>query len=219
MRIDKVDWITAQNCGKLKLHSFTPCLSWKGKLLGLDIVSQNVICPRKQTTEPKFMKLVILVSFYSGDVISYTESSYCIHILREVCRSLFFWATLYKLWRVIGAATRNPLRLHVRSSGVARMFQLGDTGVGGGLLFPAGGTKKYNVFLCPFVSHLSMFFFFCVCVCMGDIWGHLKWGGGYVPQPIFREIEKDGVTWWQLRDVRNNYGVMWQLRGLRNNYG
>ena len=39
--IDKVKWITAHNCGKPKWHSFTPKLSWKGKIWGLDIVSQN----------------------------------------------------------------------------------------------------------------------------------------------------------------------------------
>ena len=41
LRIDKVTWITAQNCGNPK-PSFTSSLSWKGKILGLDIVSQNV---------------------------------------------------------------------------------------------------------------------------------------------------------------------------------
>ena len=33
---------TAHNCDKPKWHSFTPSLSWKGEILGLDIVSQNV---------------------------------------------------------------------------------------------------------------------------------------------------------------------------------
>ena len=42
MRIDKVKWITAHNYGQPKWHSFTPSLSWKRKILGLDIVSQNV---------------------------------------------------------------------------------------------------------------------------------------------------------------------------------
>ena len=42
MRIDKVKWINAQNCGKPEWHSFKPGLSWKGKIQGLDIVSQNV---------------------------------------------------------------------------------------------------------------------------------------------------------------------------------
>ena len=44
MRIDKVKGITkyTHNCGKLKWHSFMPSLSWKGEMLGLDIVSQNV---------------------------------------------------------------------------------------------------------------------------------------------------------------------------------
>ena len=54
------------------------------------------MCPRKQTTEPK---LVILVSFFSWEVTSYTDTSYCIHILWEACRSVFFWATLYNYHR------------------------------------------------------------------------------------------------------------------------
>ena len=45
------------------------------------------MCPSKQTTEPK---LLILVSFFSGEVTSYTDVSYCIHILWEVCRSVFY---------------------------------------------------------------------------------------------------------------------------------
>ena len=55
-------------------------------------ITAHKMCPRKQTTEPK---LLILVSFFSGEVTSYTDISYCIHILREVCRSIFLWATLY----------------------------------------------------------------------------------------------------------------------------
>ena len=50
------------------------------------------MCPRKQTTEPK---LLILVSFFSGEVTSCTDTSYSIHILWEVSRFVFFWATLY----------------------------------------------------------------------------------------------------------------------------
>ena len=42
MRIDEVNWITAHIQGKPKWHSFTPSLSWKGEILDLDIVSQNV---------------------------------------------------------------------------------------------------------------------------------------------------------------------------------
>ena len=45
------------------------------------------MCPRKQTTEPK---LLILVSFFSGEVIPYTDTTYSIHILCEVCRSVFY---------------------------------------------------------------------------------------------------------------------------------
>ena len=45
------------------------------------------MCPRKQTTEPK---LLILVSFLSREVTSYTDTSYCIHTLLEVCCSIFY---------------------------------------------------------------------------------------------------------------------------------
>ena len=41
----------------------------------------------QQVTEPK---LLILVSFFSGEVTSYTDTSYCIHIMLEVCRSIFY---------------------------------------------------------------------------------------------------------------------------------
>ena len=63
------------------------------------------ICSRKQTTEPK---VLILVSFFffSGEVIPYTNTSYCIHILWEVCRSIFYgppcivlpWKKMYRIW-------------------------------------------------------------------------------------------------------------------------
>ena len=42
MYIDKVNWITAHKYYKPKLHSFTPSFSWKGEILDLDIVSQNL---------------------------------------------------------------------------------------------------------------------------------------------------------------------------------
>ena len=44
------------------------------------------MCLRKQTTEPK---LLILVSFFSGEVTSYTDTRYRIYILWEVSRSVF----------------------------------------------------------------------------------------------------------------------------------
>ena len=44
------------------------------------------MCPRKQTTEPKWL---ILVSFFLGEVTSYIDTSYCIHVLWEVSRSVF----------------------------------------------------------------------------------------------------------------------------------
>ena len=44
MRIDKVEWIAAHNCGKLKMEFVLKMcrLSWKGKFWGHDIASQNV---------------------------------------------------------------------------------------------------------------------------------------------------------------------------------
>ena len=42
MHIDKVNWITAHNYGKPKWHSFIPSFIWKGEILDLNIVSQNV---------------------------------------------------------------------------------------------------------------------------------------------------------------------------------
>ena len=45
------------------------------------------MCPRNQTTEPK---LLTLESFFSGEVTSYTDTSHCIHISWEVCRSGFY---------------------------------------------------------------------------------------------------------------------------------
>ena len=42
MRVDQVNWITADNYGEPKWHLFSPSLSWKAKIWGLDIASQNV---------------------------------------------------------------------------------------------------------------------------------------------------------------------------------
>ena len=78
MRINKVNWITAHNCGKPKWHSFTTSLRWKGKFWASTL--SHKMCPRKQTTE---LKLLILVTFFS-------DTSYCIHIMLEVCRSIFY---------------------------------------------------------------------------------------------------------------------------------
>ena len=43
MGIDKVEWITVHNCGKLKWHSFTSRLSLKDNILGLNITSQTLL--------------------------------------------------------------------------------------------------------------------------------------------------------------------------------
>ena len=50
------------------------------------------LLPRKQTTESK---LLILVSFFSGEVTSYTDTSYCILNTVGSMPFRFFWATLY----------------------------------------------------------------------------------------------------------------------------
>ena len=84
MRIVQINWITAHNYGEPKWHLCSPSLSWKGKNWASTL--PHKMCPRKKTTEPK---LLILVSFFSGEVTSYTDTSYCIHILREECRSVF----------------------------------------------------------------------------------------------------------------------------------
>ena len=56
MHIGKVKCITAHNCDKPKWHSSSPSLSWKGKMLGLDIVSQSV--PKKTIYWTKIANLV-----------------------------------------------------------------------------------------------------------------------------------------------------------------
>ena len=61
-------------------HLFKPCSSRKGKTSTLS----HKMCPRKQNTEPK---LLILVLFFLRRYP--TNPSYCIHILWEVCRSVF----------------------------------------------------------------------------------------------------------------------------------
>ena len=42
MRIDKVEWITAHNCGKPKMEFIHVLFKLTGKIWGLDIASQNV---------------------------------------------------------------------------------------------------------------------------------------------------------------------------------
>ena len=58
-------------------------LAEKGKF-GASTLSHKM-CPRKQTTGPKWL---ILVSFLSGEDNSSTYISYGIHILQKVCRSV-----------------------------------------------------------------------------------------------------------------------------------
>ena len=68
MHIDKVEWITAHNCGKPKNGIHLRLVSAeKEKYEALTLPRK--MCPRKQTTEPK---LLILVSFCSGEVSPYT---------------------------------------------------------------------------------------------------------------------------------------------------
>ena len=84
MRIDKVKWITAHNYGRPKYHAFTSSLGWNVTFFALTLSLK--MGPRKQTTEPK---LLILVSFFSGEVTPYTDTSHSIHILWDVCHSVF----------------------------------------------------------------------------------------------------------------------------------
>ena len=83
MCIDKVKWITAHNCGKPKWHSFTPKLSWKGKIWGARH------CLTKCALQNKLLNQNCWSSLFSGEVTSYTDTSYCTHTSWEVCRSAF----------------------------------------------------------------------------------------------------------------------------------
>ena len=56
VRIDQVNWITAQNYGELKWHLFSPSLSLKGKILALDIASQK--CPKNKLLNHNLLILV-----------------------------------------------------------------------------------------------------------------------------------------------------------------
>ena len=95
MRIDKVKWITARSCGKQKWHSFASIgLTEKGKFWNSTL--SHKLCPRKQTTGKK--TLLILVSFFSEEVTSYTYTRYCIHILWEICRSVFHGPHCIEHW-------------------------------------------------------------------------------------------------------------------------
>ena len=86
MRTDKVNWITAHNCGKLKWHSFMSSSCWKGGNFG------SWHCLTKWALENKLINETwwSWYNFFSGEVTSYTDTSYCIHILWDVCRSVFF---------------------------------------------------------------------------------------------------------------------------------
>ena len=94
MRTDNVKWIIANNCGRNGKHSHLYSLGWKGKILELYIVSHKKMCPRKQNTDPK---LLILVSFLSGEDTSYTNTIAIAstHIAGSM-PFRFVWATLYK---------------------------------------------------------------------------------------------------------------------------
>ena len=59
-------------------------LAEKGKFWASTLFHK--MCPRKQTTEPK---LLILISFFSGEDTSSTDTCYGIRIFWEVCRSVF----------------------------------------------------------------------------------------------------------------------------------
>ena len=109
MCIDKVKWILlAAVASQNVIHSQLYSLGWKG-IFFFFLTLSHIMCPRKQATEPK---LLILVSFFSGEVTSYTDTSHCNRILREICRSVFLWATLYKLKliaRIMTHSLKTPL--------------------------------------------------------------------------------------------------------------
>ena len=92
MRIDKVKWITAHNCGKPKWHSFTPSLSWKGKILGLDIVSQNVPLKTNYWTKIADLGIIFLRRRY---LTHWYQLLYRIPHIVGSMPFRFFWATLY----------------------------------------------------------------------------------------------------------------------------
>ena len=75
--------IAAHNCGKPNWHSFTPSWNWEEKSWASTLYTT---CALKISY---WTKLLILVSLFSGEVTSLTDISCCIHILWEVCRSVF----------------------------------------------------------------------------------------------------------------------------------
>ena len=89
MRNDKVKWISPHICGKPKWHSFTPSLSWKGRILG------HQHCVTKRAIENKILNQNLILGhelLFSREDTSPTDTSYCIHILWEVCCSVFIEA-------------------------------------------------------------------------------------------------------------------------------
>ena len=90
MRIVKVNWITAHNYGKSKWHSFSPSLSWKGEILGIDIVSQNVPKKRNYWTKMADLGIIFLRRSY---LIFLDQLLY--PLLVGIMPFRFFCATLY----------------------------------------------------------------------------------------------------------------------------
>ena len=84
-RFNRVKWITAHNCGKPKWHSFKPGFALKRGNFG------PRHCLTKCTLENNLLNQNCWswYHFFSGEDTSSTDTSYCIHILWEICWSVF----------------------------------------------------------------------------------------------------------------------------------
>ena len=89
--VNNARWqITAHSCGKLKWHSFTSSLSRKGKMFGLDIVSQNVPFKTNYWTKIADLGTIFLRSY----LILWYQLLHP-HIVRSMPFHFFFLATVY----------------------------------------------------------------------------------------------------------------------------
>ena len=100
-----------------KWNSFKSSLSWKGNFEASTL--PHKMCPIKQNAEPNLM---ILVSFFSGEVTSYTDTNYCILIILEVCRSVFMGHPVYVF--LLRTSCHAPLFFWPRHPGLAILFFL-----------------------------------------------------------------------------------------------
>ena len=84
IRINKVKWITAHNCGKPTWHSFSPSLMLRRENVG----------PWHCLTKCALGNKLLNPNCWSWYHLSREElphTSYCIHILQKVCCSIFFY--------------------------------------------------------------------------------------------------------------------------------